>query len=252
MSETLRLMGVAAQFLTRLPVPAIRVEEGDLRRASMFFPAIGLLVAATGIAVRAGTEWAWGAPVATVLAVTAMVAVTGAFHEDGLADTVDGVWGGWTPQQRVEIMRDSRIGTYGMVALVSSLALRFALLVSVDLADFARLTVAGHVTGRAAGVAMAALLPAATDQGHGAKVAGPLGWGGATVVAGTLLAVLLVVSGIWLWVPLCAVGLTLAALRRLVRRRLGGLTGDVLGATNQAAHVVTMAALAALLRAGLR
>lgn len=251
MSEAVRLVGVAVQFLTRLPVPAIRVDDGDLRRASMLFPGVGLLVAGTGIAVRAGAEWALGVPVATVLAVTAMVAVTGAFHEDGLADTVDGVWGGWTPQQRVEIMRDSRIGTYGTVALVASLALRVALLVDVDLTGFARLAVAGHVTGRAAGVAMAAVLPAASDQGQGATVTGPLGWGGATVAAGTTLAVLLVVSGVWFWVPLCAAAVTVAAVRRLVRRRLGGLTGDVLGATNQAAHVVTMAALAALLRGGL-
>lgn len=251
MAETARLLGVAVQFLTRLPVPAIRVADGDLRRASMFFPSVGLLVAATGIAVRGGTEWALGAPVATALALTAMVATTGAFHEDGLADTVDGVWGGWTPQQRLEIMHDSRIGTYATVALISSLGLRYALLVDVDLTGFARLAAAGHVTGRAAGVAMAALLPAASDQGHGAAVAGPLGWGGASVTAGTVVAVLAVVSGVWLWVPLCAVGLTLAAVRRLVRRRLGGLTGDVLGATNQVAHVVTMATVAALLRGGM-
>lgn len=250
MAETARLVGVAVQFLTRFPVPAIRVEDGDLRRAAMFFPAVGVFVAVTGIAVRAGTEWALGAPVATALALTAMVAATGAFHEDGLADTVDGVWGGWTPRQRVEIMRDSRIGTYGTVALIASLGLRFALLVGFDLADFARLAVAGHVTGRAAGVVMAALLPAASAQGYGATVAGPLGWGGASVAAGTVVAVLAVVSGVWLWMPLCAVGLTVAAVRRLVRRRLGGLTGDVLGATNQVVHVVTMATLAALLRGG--
>src|SRR5687768_6108501 len=137
MTEAARLFAVAVQFLTRLPVPAIRVDDGDLRRASMFFPLIGILVAGVGLGVRAGTEWALGASVATVLALTAMVAVTGAFHEDGLADTVDGVWGGWTPQRRIEIMRDSRLGTYGAVALFSSLALRYTLLAGFDLAGFA-------------------------------------------------------------------------------------------------------------------
>lgn len=250
MAETLRLFAVAVQFLTRLPVPAIRVDDGDLRRASMFFPLIGVLVAGVGVGVRAGTQWTLGVPVATVLALTAMVAVTGAFHEDGLADTVDGVWGGGTPQRRIEIMRDSRIGTYGVVALISSLTLRYTVLAGFDLAGFARLAFAGHVVGRAAGIAMAALLPAASDQGHGAKVAGALRWGGASVAAGTTLGVLVVVCGVWLWVPLAAAAVAVAALRRLVARRLDGLTGDVLGATNQVAHIVTMAAVAALLRGG--
>lgn len=248
MTEALRLFAVAVQFLTRLPVPAIRVDEGDLRRASMFFPFIGILVAGVGVGVRAGTEWALGASVATVLALTAMVAVTGAFHEDGLADSVDGIWGGWTPERRIEIMRDSRLGTYGAAALILSLALRYTLLAGFDLAGFAGLAFAGHVVGRAAGLAMAALLPAASDQGHGAQVAGPLGWGGAIVAAVTTLAVLVVVCGIWFWVPLVAAAVGVAAVRRLARRRLEGLTGDVLGATNQVAHIVAMGAVAALLR----
>ena len=180
-----------------------------------------------------------------------MVAVTGAFHEDGLADSVDGIWGGWTPERRIEIMRDSRLGTYGAVALIASLGLRFALLAGVDVVGFARLAFAGHVTGRAAGVAMAALLPAASDQGSGAKVAGPLGAGGAVVAGVTTLAVLVGAAGLWFWVPLAGSAVVIVAVRRLVRRRLHGLTGDVLGATNQLAHIVVMACLAALIRAGL-
>src|SRR5687767_13396010 len=109
MREQLRLLAVAVQFLTRLPVPSIPVDDSDLRRASMYFPVVGIPVAAVGVGVRSGTEWALGTAAATVLAVTAMVAVTGAFHEDGLADSVDGIWGGWTPERRIEIMRDSRL-----------------------------------------------------------------------------------------------------------------------------------------------
>ena len=251
MREHLRLLAVAVQFLTRLPVPAIHVGDGDLRRASMYFPLVGIVVAAVGVGVRWGLGFALGTSAATVAALTAMVAVTGAFHEDGLADSVDGIWGGWTPQRRIEIMRDSRLGTYGAVALTASLGMRFALLVGVDLVGFARLAFAGHVTGRAAGVAMAALLPAASDQGHGAKVAGPLGAGGAAVAAVTTVGVLAITAGVWLWVPLLAGVLALAAVRRLARRRLEGLTGDVLGATNQVVHIVVMACLAALLRADL-
>lgn len=244
------LVAVALQFLTRVPVGGVDVGEDDLRAASMFFPVVGVLVAGAGIAVRAATEWALGAPAATVLAVTAMVAVTGAFHEDGLADTVDGLWGGWTPEQRIAIMRDSRIGTYGTAALVAVLALRGTLLAGADLEGFARLALAGHVTGRTAGVALAALLPAAADEGHGARVAGALGTGGAVVAGVTTVAVLALVAGRWLWAPLGAATLAVGGARRLARRRLGGITGDVLGAANQIAHVAAMCALAALLRGG--
>ncbi|HVM19025.1 MAG TPA: adenosylcobinamide-GDP ribazoletransferase, partial [Egibacteraceae bacterium] len=154
--EPLRLLAVAVQFLTRFPVPAIRVDDGDLRRASAAFPLVGVFVAAVGIAVRAAAEPLWGPLPATVTAVLAMVAATGAFHEDGLADAVDGIWGGWDPEQRVAIMRDSRIGTYGTVAVVGNLGLRVALLAPLRLGVFVTAVLCGHVLGRAAGLVMAA------------------------------------------------------------------------------------------------
>ena len=251
MREPFRLFAVAVQFMTRFPVPAIRVEEGDLRRASMFFPLIGVLVAGAGIAVRAAAGWLWGPGVGTVAAVLAMVAVTGAFHEDGLADTADGVWGGWSPAQRLRIMRDSRLGTYGSVALFGVLALRLALLAPLPLDRFAATVLIGHVTGRSAGLALAALLPAARDQGHGAKATGLPPGAGVVVAAATLAAVLALCAGRWAWAPLLAAALGVLAVRRLARRRLNGLTGDVLGAVNQVAHVLAMAAMVALWRWGL-
>lgn len=248
--EALRLLAVAFQFLTRIPVPPIPVVEGDLRRASGAFPLVGVVVAAVGIAVRAAGEPFWGAVAGTVAAVVAMVAVTGAFHEDGLADSVDGLWGGWTAEQRLEIMRDSRIGTYGTVALVASLALRVALLAPLDLVAFAAAVLVGHVLGRASILVLAALLPAARDQGSGAGVAGvapPLAVAAALVTVGVVLGVTL---GAWAFVPLLAGLAALAACRRLVRRRIGGLVGDVLGATNQVVHVTAIAAVSALAQGG--
>lgn len=244
-AEALRLTAVAFQFLTRIPVPAVGVGEGDLRRASGAFPLVGLAVAATGVAARAACTPLWGPAAGTVAAVLAMVAVTGAFHEDGLADSADGIWGGWDPEQRLRIMRDSRIGTYGTVAVAGVLALRVALLAPLGLADFARAVACGHVLGRASTLALVRVLPAVA-HGSGARVVGPLGGAGLGVAVATVGGTLLVATGVWAPVPLAAGAGVLALCARLCRRRLGGLTGDTLGAANTVVDVATLAAVAAL------
>jgi adenosylcobinamide-GDP ribazoletransferase len=246
-----RRFAVALQLLTRIPVRLDDVTEADLRRSVMFFPAVGAVVAAVGIAVRAAAGPLLGEIPATVLAVAAMVVVTGAFHEDGLADTADAIWGGWTPQRRIEIMRDSRIGTYGACALLLSLALRIALLAPLDLQTFALVALCGHVLGRAAGVLLAALLPPVNDQGLGARVTGPAGAATTGVVALSAVAVSVAATGPWFAVPLALAVVAVLVLRRIARAALGGLTGDVLGAVNQAAHIAAMAGVVAVHRAEL-
>ena len=237
---------VALQLLTRVPVRLRHVDDSDLRRSVAFFPAVGLVVAGAGIATRWAVEGWIGLPAATVLAVAVMVLITGAFHEDGLADSADGLWGGWTPERRVEIMRDSRVGTYGACALVLSLLLRVALLAPLPLEVFAYAVVTGHVLGRAAGVLLAALLPPVADQGLGAKVIGVAGWGTALAVAAQSLAAAWYGAGSALWAPLLAAVLAVLLVRDLARRKLGGLTGDLLGAANQVAMIAAAAAVVAV------
>ncbi|WP_052668004.1 adenosylcobinamide-GDP ribazoletransferase [Nitriliruptor alkaliphilus] len=245
-AESARIVAVAFQFLTRLPVPQIPVVDGDLRRATAAFPLVGLVVGAAVVAVRAAGEPLLGVVPATILAVAAAVAVTGAFHEDGLADTFDGLWGGWTPERRVEIMRDSRLGTYGAAALLFAISLQVSLLAALDLTTFARAVVAGHVLGRASVLVAVRWLPPYHDRGSGAQVADPLGPVGSTVAAVTTGAVLAVSFGIWAPVPVLAGLLALAALRRAARRRIGGLTGDILGAGQQLVLLTTLASAVAL------
>jgi adenosylcobinamide-GDP ribazoletransferase len=296
MVEPLRLLVVAVGFLTRVPVPRIDLDADDLRRASALFPLVGLGVAGVGVAVRIATEPLWGTGVATVAAIVAMIVVTGAFHEDGLADTADGLWGGWHPAARLAIMRDSRIGTYGTVALIAALGLRASLLLPLGLADFGRAVACGHVLGRASTLLLARLLPAAgaspgaADASRetadassralgaasgtigvsldgvggspggpsagvrprlGASVAGsPGGWGigaAVVVVAGTLGAA----ARAWALLPLAAGLVVCLGCARLFRRRLGGITGDALGAANQVVDLAAVAAVAALAKAGL-
>jgi adenosylcobinamide-GDP ribazoletransferase len=245
-AESVRIVAVAFQFLTRFPVPRIPVEPGDLRRATAAFPLVGITIGAVAVAVRAAGEPFLGAAPATILAVAATVAATGAFHEDGLADTFDGLWGGWTPERRVEIMRDSRLGTYGATALLVALLLQVSLTAPLDLADFARVMVAGHVLGRASVLLAVRWLPPYHDHGAGAQVAEPVGPSGTVVALLTTAAVLAVTFGPWAPVPVVAGVLVLAGLRRAARRRIGGLTGDVLGAGQQLVLVTTLAVGAAL------
>lgn len=316
--EPFRLFAVALQFLTRLPLPRLEFQRDDLRRASALFPLVGVVVAGVGTGLRAALEPLWGEGVATVAALVAMIAVTGALHEDGLADTADGLWGGWDPARRLAIMRDSRIGTYGAVALIMTLGLRASLLLPLGLADFARAVACGHVLGRASTLLLVRLLPVATPPaargeaaekaaaregaagkaaaggetlagndaavreaaagseapagneaagneaaGNGgeavrplrprlaAAVVGPLSlWGALAAVIVVVLTVLLA-TRVWAAVPLAAGLLICLLCADLFRRRLGGITGDTLGAANQLVELAAIAAVAALARAGL-
>ena len=248
--EVVRLLRVALALLTRVPVGAVHVGDGDLHRASAAFPLVGLVVGGVVVGVWAAGEPLLGPAPATVLAVLAAVLVTGAFHEDGLADTVDGLWGGHDPARRVEIMRDSRLGTYGTVALLGSLLLQVVLLTGLDVADVARVAVTGHVLGRGGILLLARWLPPVAPDGSGAQVAGPAGPVGASVAAVTCVATAVVALGWAAALPLAVVVLVAWGVRHLVQRRLGGLVGDVLGAAQQAAMLATMVTVLALLEAG--
>ena len=244
------LAAVATQLLTRLPVRRGTVDDADLRAAVGFFPVVGIGVAASGLAVRAAAGPLLGPWPATILAVLSTILVTGALHEDGLADSADGLWGAWSPEQRIEIMRDSGLGTYGATALILTLGLRVSLLAPLDLQRYATAELAAHVVGRAAGVALAASLPPVGDPRIAAKVIGPTGTVTTVVVAMTGFAAAAVGGGRWWWTLIGVSALAVVVMRRWARRRLGGLTGDVLGATIQVAHLAVLAAIVALDRAG--
>lgn len=224
-----RLVGAAVQLLTRIPV-RVRFEPGDLRRAAGAFPAVGVMVAAIGLVVRWAFEPWLGAPLATVSALAAMVMTTGAFHEDGFADAVDGLWGGRTPEERLRIMHDSRLGTYGTVALVGLLAVKYLALAPMPLSAFAATLVPAMVLGRHSSLVMLRALPLATD-GFATLVGPPtrMAWVVATVTALASL----VGFGPWAWLPVAVAALACLLATQIVRRKVGGINGDQLGAANQ-------------------
>lgn len=255
MARPLAEAATALVWLTRLPAGQLIGAAVPLAQAAWAFPVAGLVVGLIGAAVLALAGFA-GLPgaVAALLAVGAMIWTTGALHEDGLADLAD-AGGGRTPERRLEIMRDSRIGSYGVLALVLATGLRVmavAALVARD-AHLAQAALIGlSAASRAGLVAALAWMEPARKDGLGraagrprpGTVAAALGLGGlAMALPASWLAHPL--SG-WLVAALSMTGAQLWLVRR-ARRDLGGQTGDVLGAMQQLAEMAGLLALLALI-----
>lgn len=231
-------------LLTRLPVGWLAPSgvERAPGRAVWSYPVVGAVLGALAGLVMV-LALASGVPrmVAALLAVAAGAVMTGGLHEDGLADTADGIGGGRDVARRLEIMRDSRIGSYGALALVLSVALRAASLAAAA-SPFVALVVAG-ACGRAAMLAVLRLIPPARREGLAAALGDvpPR-----AVTAGMAVAVAVALGG---WIaPLQVLGAAAGAalaVALVARRYLGGYTGDVLGAAAQVADISVLVVMAA-------
>lgn len=243
----------AARFLSRLPLPGTEHHVADLALTLRAAPVAGVLIAA-GPALLLWVASGAGLPSlpAAALAVTALVAVTGGLHEDGLADVADGFGGGATVSRKLAIMRDSRIGAYGTLAIGLSLLLRVAALQALvdrfGAGSAALALLAAAVVSRGLMlVPLAVLLPARPD-GLG-RAAGPNGQpilGPALVaagVAGAVLAAGAVSDRLGLLAGGLAAGAAALAVTRLAQHHVRGVTGDVIGAAQQAAEVAFLLAL---------
>jgi adenosylcobinamide-GDP ribazoletransferase len=232
----LRLFLCAVQFLTRLPVPHLKGFAPEwITLSARYFPLVGQIVGGLSALAFYLAAKAWSGPVPAVLAVTLGILVTGAFHEDGLADTADGLGGGRTKEQRLTIMKDSRIGAYGAIALILALALKVAALAQLPALMAAAVLLAGHGAARAAAVVVMAALPYAGDAEAAKYKPVPNGVSvPACLLALALTAWPFVVFVLPNVVLALAMGAALALIVALLARRLiGGITGDVLGAVEQ-------------------
>ena len=263
-----RLVAVALQFLTRVPVRFQHFEPQWLQDCARHFPLVGALVGLFGAVVLLAALQAWPPGVAVGLAMAATVWLTGGFHEDGLADTCDGLGGAVDRERALLIMKDSRLGSYGALGLLLTLGLKAAALTVLaqrqPLLAAAALVLA-HAWSRAGAVALLAWLRYAGDADHAkakplAQRIGPaglvvaLGWCG--LVALAVVTVVAVVGSVQGGPPpaLSPLRLAIAALvaagvawlsGRWLQRRLGGFTGDGLGATQQWCELGLYLALAA-------
>ena len=231
-------------FLTRLPGGAHPAGDRELGASVPWFPAVGAV-----IGLLLGLVWvAMGELVAPLTAATITVAagvvMTGAFHEDGLADTADSL-GGYTPERRLAIMKDSRVGTFGARALVFSVLIRVVALASLEPVEGLVALVMAHAVGRSVATLVMVTTPAATATGLGQSYSAYLPRS-AVLAMGAVIAGCSVVGG-----PAGVVGYLLALAGAglfvvLARRAYGGTTGDVLGAVEQVGEMAVLSAAARL------
>jgi adenosylcobinamide-GDP ribazoletransferase len=243
----LRLIGVALQFLTRVPV-RVGFDPSWLNQSARHFPLVGAFVGALGALVLCAASLVFPSAVAVGLSMVATVLLTGAFHEDGLADTCDALGGAVSRERALEIMKDSRIGTYGALGLLLVLGLKAATLVALPPAWAMAALLLAHTVSRAAAVALIRLLPYAGDvsQAKAKPLAERISTGGLLVgLAWAVMVGLALIAWQAGWWPMVVTAWGVAALGawvcgRWFVRRLGGITGDTLGATQQLTELAVL------------
>lgn len=237
---------VAIQFLTRIPVPRdLDPDVEDLADSVVWFPVVGLVVGGILAGMAFGLLRTPLVPaVGAAVIVVSGVVLTGAFHEDALGDALDGLIGGWSRDQILEIMRDSRVGTYGAVALASLLGLRAICLMGTEPALWPVALVVAHALARASTPAMLAALPYARGEGENpgvGRVLGPAQSVWRAVAGASVGAAAAVGLGGWTGLAAAAAAVPIAGVTALYYwRRVGGVTGDCLGATNVIIEVATL------------
>ena len=251
--KVLRSFLAAVQLLTRIPVPS-RMDKPAavpslLPEAAVFFPLVGGLIGLFTGAVIWAASYLWPMPLAVLIGLAAEAVLTGAFHEDAVADCCDGFGGGWSREDVLRILKDSRIGSFGMLGLALALLLRAGCLAAVDRAELLPVAAASSALGRWAGLLMMALVAPLVDrEGLARHVASRINL--RDLAAGTVLAAPAVVWYAWLEPIRLGCGLATVvfgtgAWAWYVRGRLGGTTGDCLGFACYLGQVLVLLAAAA-------
>jgi len=226
-------LAVAFQFLTRLPMPEVPFAPDGLARSVKFFPLVGLLIGAGAAGLEKVLAPHLGRPVAALAVLAYLVLITGCLHEDGLADVADSM-GGWNVEQRLAILRDSRIGSFGTTALAISLVSRGVLISEVPLAYL----VSAHVLCRWSMLPLSYYLPSAREgEGQGARIARLTSTGSLIVGSVLTIATVVVVLRRAAIAPLLAAMIVPLLSSWLYMRKFGGVTGDCFGATNQLTEI---------------
>jgi len=234
----IRRFFVAIQFLTRLPVPrALNSSETDIGKAAAFFPLIGVIVGGGTALVFVGLHRILPLPASVFCSIVFATLITHGFHEDGLADSFDGFGGGWTKDRVLEIMRDSRIGTYGTLALIFVILGKLTFLSLLPPGQIWRWLIVAHTASRWTILPLCAWLPYARAEGQGKLVAKQVGVLEIIIGTFTLLLVLILLPWQASLAALLVPTLVTVLSGLYFRARLQGVTGDCLGAANQLTEV---------------
>jgi adenosylcobinamide-GDP ribazoletransferase len=239
---------IGISLCTRFPIgTSTSLNDGEVARASWAFPVAGILVGLTGalaywLAIRLNV-----APIpAAALALAATMALTGAMHEDGLADSFDGL-GGKTREKKLEIMRDSRIGAFGVLALVVTLLLRWSTLADIAEPRYVAIAlVCANASARAGMTAFMHLVPLARADGLSSGAGRPPGQCVAAALAIGIFCLLFGFGAKGAMISLLLLALAGIITARIAVRQIGGQTGDVLGAFEQVGEAIVLLVAASL------
>ncbi len=249
MLTLLRRVFFAVQFLTRLSIRHdLAPSEEELGHASAFFPLVGILVGGVAAAVFLAAQYVLPLSASVLFAILFTTFISGAFHEDGLADTFDGLGGGWTKERALEIMRDSRIGVYGTLALIFLVLGKYNFLSLLQPRQTWRWLIVAHTASRWTILPLSAWLPYPRAEGQGKLVAKRITPSVILVGSVTLVATVLLLSWQAAVAALLITGFMTLLCGLYFRARLQGVTGDCLGAANQLTEVTLYLAAVVLLR----
>jgi adenosylcobinamide-GDP ribazoletransferase len=229
----------ALGYFTRIPIPGwVGYLPDDLDRAARYFPLVGVLIGLIAALAFWLAHWVLPLRVALVLSMIVTIWLTGAFHEDGLADAVDGFGGGYTRERMLEIMHDSRIGSFGAIALIAGLLLKLETLAALPAGQIALALIAAHGFSRLVAVSLLATLDYVRPAGKAKPVATRLSGGGLLLAVLFGVVPLVLLPPLWMGAALVAGVLVRLAMARYLTKTLGGYTGDTLGMTQQLAELV--------------
>jgi adenosylcobinamide-GDP ribazoletransferase len=237
----IRIFLTAVMFYTRIPVPKwVGYSKENLNKATGYFPLVGVVVGAVGGGVFWLAQELLPLPIAIILSMIATILLTGAFHEDAISDFCDGFGGGYTKEQILTIMKDSRLGTYGAIGLVMTLLSRFVLLTNIDPAKMVVVLVAAHALSRLNAVGL--IFTSSYVREDASSKSKPIGekHNAATLILALVFGLIPLILLPWKSSAfiILALLLTLFFFRRYIHKIMGGYTGDMLGALQQISELV--------------
>jgi adenosylcobinamide-GDP ribazoletransferase len=228
-------MIAAVRFLTRIPIPGPVTRTIDISRAIAWFPFVGAVIGLLTAWVYMLASHHWSPQISALLALIFSLMITGGLHEDGVADAADGLGGGWNPKQVIEIMRDSRIGAYGAMALWTLLMFRWITLMTLKPSSMIMTLTIAMAWGKWAIAVMLYFLPA-ISTGLADDVQRNMGRMSVLLASHTIILIMLTIYLMGfhsIWKPTITAIISTIAWIAYLKRRMGGQTGDLLGAGNQ-------------------
>ena len=241
MKKEIRIFFTALMFFTRIPCPKwVDHSEEYLNKSSRYFPMVGILVGSISALFFYGFQFILPKEIALLLSMVASILTTGAFHEDGFADVCDGFGGGWTKEKILLIMKDSRLGTYGVIGVGLILLLKWTSLNQLPAATIVITLIAGHAISRLNAVSLIFTDEYARedDTSKTKPLATKMSTGGLVFAVITGLLPLLLFNNVYVWITLLPLLLVRWYFSRYFKKWIGGYTGDCLGAVQQVSEVV--------------